>query len=323
LSVAPCPACGEAATSPWRVAHEVVGGQVTEGGWILRRCPACGTASLPDQDSIAARPDLYVSGLYAPSRGAGDRLLEPVRRLMDRERLRLLGPLPAAARVIDVGAGRGRLVAALRARGHDAVGIEPSRASSAAAVAQGLPVESLAVEDASFPPGSADLVIFWHVLEHLDQPGEALARVRPWVKDGGRLVIAVPNLDSLQAEIGEDRWFHQDVPRHRAHFTVSGLTALLRRSDFAPTRIRHLMIEQNWLGMWLTLLNGLTVDRDVPFRFVKRDLRYRTRGEKVRDAFVSVVVGIPAMLAAAALEFGAALAQRGGTVVVHASPQLR
>jgi SAM-dependent methyltransferase len=306
--------------SPWRLAHQVVAGQTIGEGWMLQRCDACGTAFLPDSDEGPLPHGLYETGAYAPCGPARDWLLEPARKLLDRERLSLLGSLPPAARVIDVGAGRGRLVAALQARGHDAVGIEPSRASSAAAAAQGLPVESLALEHASFPPGSADLVILWHVLEHLDRPGEALARVRPWVKDDGRLVIAVPNLGSLQAEIGGDRWFHQDVPRHRSHFTVPGLTALLRRSDFAPTGVRHLMIDQNWLGMWLTLLNGLTVDRDVPFRFAKRDLRYRTSAEKMRDAFVSVVVGIPAMLAATALELGAALARRGGTVVVHATP---
>ncbi len=30
----------------------------------------------------------------------------------------------------------------------------------------------------------------------------------------------------------------------------------MRRSGFAPARARHLVMEQNWLGMWLTLLNS-------------------------------------------------------------------
>jgi SAM-dependent methyltransferase len=264
--------------------------------------------------------ELYEAGAYAPSLGARDGLLEPVRRLLDRERLRLLGSLPPASRVIEVGAGRGRLIAALRARGHDAVGIEPSRASSAAAIAKGLPVDAVPLEEASFRSAEADLVILWHVLEHLERPREALARVGEWVKRGGRVVVAVPNLSSLQARIGGDRWFHQDVPRHRTHFTAKGLVALLRRGGFSPTAVRHLMIEQNWPGMWLTLLNGLTAGRDVPFRFAKRDLRYQTRTDAVRDAFISVAVGIPLIPIAAVLEGGAGFARRGGTIVVHATP---
>ena len=43
----------------------------------------------------------------------------------------------------------------------------------------------------------------------------------------GTLVVAVPNLGSVQARIGGDRWFHQDVPRHRTHLTPAGASALL------------------------------------------------------------------------------------------------
>jgi hypothetical protein len=70
----------------------------------------------------------------------------------------------------------------------------------------------------------------------------------------------------------------------------------------------------------LTLLNRLTVDRDVPFRFAKRDLRYMTSREAAWDALISVIAGIPLIPIAAALESAAGIARRGGTVVVHASP---
>jgi SAM-dependent methyltransferase len=303
----------------WRVAHEVVAGRATETSWALRRCRDCGTAALPEPDAASVGTELYDAGGYAEQPGGRDRLLQPLRRIADRERLRLLGPLPSAARVIEVGAGRGRLIAVLRAEGHDAVGIEPASTSSREAISRGLPVERRALVDADFPSEEADAVVLWHVLEHLEDPHAALGQVRRWIKADGRLVVAVPNLRSLQAQIGGDRWFHQDVPRHRTHFTAPGLKLLLHRSGFSPTRTRHMIIEQNWLGMWSTLLNRLTVDRDVPFRFVKRDLRYSTRREAAWDAFTSVIAGIPLIPIAVALELAAGFGGRGGTVVVHAS----
>jgi SAM-dependent methyltransferase len=320
MSASSCPACGEPAAFPWRVAHQVVGGRAVGAGYGLQRCRACGTGSLSEPDQAPAPPELYETGAYTRPEGGWEPLLESTRRLLDRERLRLLGPLPAAARVIEVGAGRGRLIAVLRARGHDAVGIEPSRASCEVAAARGLPVEPLTLEEAEFPAGEANLVVLWHVLEHLDRPDVALIRIRPWLKPGGRLVVAVPNLGSLQARIGGDRWFHQDVPRHRTQFTMAGLSAVLARGGFAPTGVRHLFIEQNYLGMWLTALNWLTSDRDVPFRLVKRDLRYPSRGEALRDAVISVFAGIPLIPLACLLEAGAGFARRGGTVVAYASP---
>jgi SAM-dependent methyltransferase len=267
----------------------------------------------------AVRSELYEGGSYRPSTGGRDLPLRPLRALADRERVRLLGPIPPAGRVIEVGSGRGRLVAALRSRGYEAVGIEPAGAAGEAA-SRGLPVEPVALEDADFPPGEADLVVLWHVLEHLGDPHGALGRIRPWLRAEGHLVVAVPNLDSLQARIGGDRWFHQDVPRHRTQFTARGLELLMRRSGFAPAPARHLVMEQNWLGMWLTLLNRLTIDRDVPFRFAKRDLDYGSRSEAARDALVSVVAGVPLIPIAVSLELLAGLARRGGTVVMGASP---
>ncbi len=175
------------------------------------RCAACGAATLdgPEHDGVGPGP--YEGGQYGASAGVRDLPLRPLRAFADRERVRLLGPIPPGGRVIEVGAGRGRLVAALRVRGYDAVGIEPNAGAARAAASSGLPVEEVELEEADFPAGEADLVVFWHVLEHLDDPHEALRRVRPWLREGGRVLVATPNLASWQARIGGDRWFHQDV----------------------------------------------------------------------------------------------------------------
>jgi predicted SAM-dependent methyltransferase len=218
--------------------------------------------------------------------------------------------------VIEVGAGRGRLLEALRRAGHDAVGLDPF-APEPANLSGGPPIERMGLESARFPGESADAVVFWHVLEHLSDPWSAIERASGWLRPGGRLVVAVPNLASTQARIGGDRWFHQDVPRHRTQFTTSGVRALLDRCGIRRDRTLHLMLEQNVLGMWLTLLNGLTVDRDVPFRALKRDLEYDRRRDAVRDALLSVLPGIPLLPIAAAAELAAAIARRGGTVVVR------
>ncbi len=42
--------------------------------------------------------------------------------------------------------------------------------------------------------GRFDAVLFGDVLEHLEDPTEALVRVRPWLAAGGVLVASVPNL---------------------------------------------------------------------------------------------------------------------------------
>lgn len=262
---------------------------------------------------------MYEGGTYTPARGLARRLLEPLRGLAERDRLRFVADLPPGSRVLEVGAGDGKLVAAMRAAGLDAHGIDPSPAACAAARELGVEVANVGIEEADPPAASEDAVVVWHALEHLEQPQAALLRIREWLRPGGRIVVAVPNLASWQARIGGDRWFHQDVPRHRTHLTAAGAAALLERSGYRVERIRHLLLEQNPLGMWQTLLNRLTIERDFAFRLLKRDLGPARRGTRIYDLLVTAVAGPLLVPVALAAELTAGLAGRGGSIVVEAS----
>jgi SAM-dependent methyltransferase len=182
-------------------------------------------------------------------------------------------------------------------------------------------VEQAAVEELELEPASLDAALAWHAIEHLEDPAAALARIVAWLRPGGRIIVACPNLASLQARIGGDRWFHQDVPRHRTHFTALGLRLLLQRTGFRLRRMSHLVVEQNPLGMWQTLLNLLTRERDVAFRALKRDL---APGPAVRrDLALTAIAGPPLAAIAAALELAAGLARHGGSVVAVADKSNR
>jgi SAM-dependent methyltransferase len=281
----------------------------------LERCPDCASAATIGNAEVP--PAMYEGGTYNQPRGFARRLIAPLRGLAERDRLRFVSHLAPGARLLEVGAGDGKLVAAMRAAGLDARGIDPSPAACATAAELGVDVANVGVDEADIEHGSLDAVVIWHALEHFDDPATSLRRVRTWLAPGGALIVAIPNLASLQARIGGDRWFHQDVPRHRVHFTPAGATALLDRTGFAPGRIRHLLVEQNPLGMWQTILNRLTVERDYAFRLLKRDLPEGGGASRWRDLAVTAIAG--PLLAPVALlsEFIAGLVRRGGSFVVE------
>jgi 2-polyprenyl-3-methyl-5-hydroxy-6-metoxy-1,4-benzoquinol methylase len=103
---------------------------------------------------------------------------------------------PGAAAVLDVGCSRGATADALRARGVQRItGIEPDAedAAAAAEVYDEVLCARLESVTADFT-GRFDAVLFGDVLEHLEDPSEALVRVRPWLAPGGAVIASVPNL---------------------------------------------------------------------------------------------------------------------------------
>ena len=311
-----CPVCGAGGLADWRAATPSDPQLAGDGPFALRRCDSCASAvTVGDAPDRAA---MYEGGTYTPARGLSRRLIGPLRGLAERDRLRFTDALGPGSRVLEVGAGDGKLVAAMRAAGLDAHGIDPSPAACRAARELGVTVEPAGIDDAEIEPASEDGIVIWHALEHFDEPAAALTRARSWVRPGGRLVVGVPNIASVQAILGGDRWFHQDVPRHRTHLTPAGATALLARTGWRVTRIRHLLVEQNPLGMWQTLLNRVTVERDFAFRLLKRDLQPAPGAVRAYDLLATAIAGTLLVPVAVLAELAAGLARRGGSIVVEA-----
>ena len=135
MQPADCPACGGALSAPFRVVSSEL--SLREQAYALRRCVHCGSAV-----TVGAAPvDAHESGAYRPGAPRLHAPARPVLEAFDRRRLALLEPyVPPPASLLDIGAGRGRFVAAARAAGYDARGVEPSDRGVTAARELGVPV---------------------------------------------------------------------------------------------------------------------------------------------------------------------------------------
>jgi SAM-dependent methyltransferase len=295
-----CPACG-GRLAPWRTV-ESFEPSVGPRRFSLARCEVCGTAVTLGSEVPAA----HSSGAYGGGRPRGSGLAGPLLGLFDRQRLSLLprGPL----RLVDAGAGRGRFVAAALARGYDALGVEPSLRE----VDPGLPMLGVPLGEADIAPGSVDAVTLWHVLEHLPDPAAALAVLHEWLGVGGVLLVGVPNLASWQARLGGGRWYHLDLPRHRVHFTVSGVSSLLRSSGFEVVSVTHVLAEHNPFGMWQSLVSQATRRPSYLYNLLKRNAPLGSVD------LILTLAALPWLPAAVLLELVAGLRARGGTVAVLA-----
>ena len=301
-----CPACG-GELDAW---ISVPAGEPADPRrFPLLRCRSCGSAVTGGDPP---GPDAYDTGVYAPGRPRGAPAVRLFQGLTVAQPIRLLrrSGLAPGGRVLDAGAGTGRLVEALLSAGYTARGIEPSARSANLAAAAGRPVERLPIERNS--DSNLDAVVFWHVLEHLDDPSGALARAHDWLRPGGLVLVGVPNAASLQARIAGPGWLHWDAPRHRVHLTTAGAHGLLRRSGFEPVHTEQFVWEHNPASMWMALLTRAGMTPGFPFHLLKRNVPARPRD------LALLALGVPLLPVALALEAAGAAARRGGTLALVA-----
>jgi len=274
------------------------------GGRI--RCRACGVAST-DPWPTAAELDAAYAGAYRPDAGRfagpGDRLLRAARSRLAGRIDRLAPPGP----VLDVGAGDGALLEALKRRGRVAEGLEREG---------GGPVGVRTGDVADEPPEHWAAIVFWHSLEHLPEPGAALDAAARALLPAGVLFVAVPNAASLQARLFGRRWLAIDAPRHLAHITAAALLARLRADGMTVLRTGQLRGGQVVFGWLAGLVGSLPGHPDLYDAIRRPQARSRELSEGTRGAILAAaVILLPVALLATAVEV---LAKRSGTVYVEA-----
>jgi len=313
-----CALCGCALDRP--IARGILSGGTEYGVYGCPDCRVGRTFPSPSGEELAAA---YSCGIYRSS--MGKRFLSPVesfilhRRVLRRRRIERYC---ASGRILDIGCGRGFFLRVMKQAGWSVAGVEHSRdtAREAARISGGEVVAG-EPQEWGFAPGSFDVVTMNHVLEHLPDPAGWVRAAARLLKAGGLLLVAVPNLGSLQATAGKEGWFHLDIPRHLHHFTREGLRSFLEREGFRVVRTRDFDLEYDPFGWLQTLLNRCGIRRNLLFDLLKRRELRSGEGEPLplAGAAASVLL-LPAVLPAALLLSLAEsfLLRSGGTVEMHA-----
>lgn len=292
---------GEAVRCAW------CGAPARPRGHGLALCSACGSATTYPRPSDQELDDAYASW-YRPSTGrfsgGGDRVLALSRARLARrlDRIAPTGPL------LDVGAGEGTLVRAVRDRGREAIGLERA--------ARGEEVIAGEIEHFGQRLGEWAAVVFWHSLEHLGQPARALDQACRLLRPGGVIVLALPNRHSWQARVFGDRWFHLDLPRHLVHVPAAALLDGLRARGLEVERVSHWRAGQLMFGWLHGLVRLLPGHPDLYDAIRRREARSSALTPRGRAATLSAGAALAPL--AAGLAVTEAAAGVGGTIYVEA-----
>jgi len=169
---------------------------------------------------------------------------------LQREKISFLAKHRTGGSLLDVGCGVGAFVRAASLAGFQAQGIELSaQAVEFGRRAWGITVRHGDVLEERYPAGSFDVVTLWQVLEHLAQPIATLQRIHQLLRDGGLLILAVPNFASIQSRVFRSRWYHLEVPRHLFHYTPTSLRSIVHAQGFRVLQLHYHSREHNWAGI--------------------------------------------------------------------------
>ena len=106
---------------------------------------------------------------------------------------------------LDIGAGIGKCMNALKNAGFDAYGLEPSLLFRKKAIEEMSinenKIQLNTVETADYPENTFDFISFGAVLEHLYNPANCIEIALKWLKPNGVIYIEVPNSNWFNAKI--------------------------------------------------------------------------------------------------------------------------
>ncbi len=237
-------------------------GPLAHPGWgdaALRLCADCGSAFLPAKASklVEDYGKDYFTGQgpggvdYAASRRQFG--LTNVSRLQWMRRF-----APAGGRLFELGCALGYFLEDAETFGWQGHGIELSAFAAAKArqrfqdrVRQG----TLARAPKSWKNFQGACA--FHVLEHLDDPAGALAKMSAMLEAGGLLALELPDFSSTSAQALRARWQYYLPGEHLGYYTRAGLTRLLDKAGFEVLAFRGTSYPRLLSGVNKLGLSGL------------------------------------------------------------------
>ena len=247
-----CPVCGSADIKNVLSAKDYTS---SEENFYIAECSNCTlrfTQDVPDASSISPyyKSENYISHTNT-SKGLINRLYQSVRKrtLMLKRRMIEKTTGMTKGNLLDVGSGTGAFAAAMKKGGWQVTGLEPD----ADARAVGKQSYNIELEDIShfyqLAENNYDAITMWHVLEHVHDLQEYVAKLKLLLKENGKLFIAVPNYTSKDAAIYKEHWAAYDVPRHLYHFSPQSMQVLVEKHGLKLLQCKPMWYDSFYVSM--------------------------------------------------------------------------
>lgn len=148
--------------------------------------------------------------------------------------------------ILDIGAGTGDFLKYCKDNHFKVTGIEPNEGARNQAKENGI----LLHEKLEGVLGKKfDVITMWHVLEHVPNLYEYLEHLKNLLKEDGKLIVAVPNFKSYDANYYKEFWAAYDVPRHLWHFSKKSIYSLFGSVDLEVVKVHPMKYDSFYVSL--------------------------------------------------------------------------
>lgn len=235
----PCPLCGTLPFRPLYTVRDRLDPNVAQAKsppqdktYQIVTCSSCGFLYLNPRPTAWELQRYYQTESYDPHRrrggGAVGHLFRLMRPLSIRWKEAKVNKAKTKGILLDIGCGTGEFLRHMSDCGWDSIGVEMDEKAAKAAESIGCTVIVGDPAEVHLPESNFDLITLWHSLEHLPGLTGTADNISAALKSGGKLAVALPNPDSLDARHYGARWAAWDAPRHLYHFRPRDLQALMQ-----------------------------------------------------------------------------------------------
>lgn len=150
-------------------------------------------------------------------------------------------------RILDYGCGTGYFLKTMKDNGWKTYGIEPNDDARKIASSKSKVEEN--IEDLKLKNKKFDVITLWHVLEHIHNLNETMKVLKTILKEKGKIVIAVPNIESYEQSVFEEQWAAYDVPRHLYHFSQDTMNTLILKHGLKIKKIHPMKLDSYYISL--------------------------------------------------------------------------
>jgi 2-polyprenyl-3-methyl-5-hydroxy-6-metoxy-1,4-benzoquinol methylase len=245
-----CPLCGHHEFDHFMSLKD---NMITKEDFNVVSCKSCGfhfTSPIPSIDDIGRyyKSEDYISH-SSSKKGFINSIYNRVRNYTLKQKVKLVSDFSTGKNLLDVGSGTGHFLNQAKLDGFSVQGLEPdSDAVDFAKQNFNIDLEPLSTLY-HIEANSKDVITMWHVLEHVYDLQKDFTQLVNVLKPNACLVIAVPNMESYDANYYKEMWAAYDVPRHLYHFRKNDINFLAEKHNCKLIAVKPMKFDSFYVSM--------------------------------------------------------------------------